>query len=54
MVILNSLAHNSASGVKVYSVVTVLFMAGNQLPLTPFKDCVGKGLNISPSQIASI
>ena len=51
MVILNSSAHIPASGVKVYSVVTELFMAGDQLPSTPFIDCDGKGFNVASSQI---
>ena len=35
-------AHCPAPGLKVYSVVTVLFMAGSQLPVIPLFDVIGK------------
>ena len=38
-------------GVKVYSVVNVLFMAGDQMPLNPLLETVGKGFKTSPTQM---
>ena len=49
---LAELAHCPALGVKVYSVVVVLFKAGVQVPVMPLFDCSGSGLIDSPSQIA--
>ena len=46
-------AHCPAVGVKVYSVVAVLFNAGLQLPLMPLLDVVGKAANAAPEQIAA-
>ncbi len=42
-----------ASGVKVYVVVALLFIAGNQVPKTLLLDKVGKSESASPLQIAS-
>ena len=33
--------------------MVVLFNAGDQLPVIPFSDVVGKGLNAAPEQIAA-
>ena len=41
-VIVAVLAHCPAVGVKVYVVVAVLFIAGDQAPLIPLFDVVGK------------
>ena len=38
---------------NVYIVVVVLFNAGDQLPVIPFSDVVGKGLNAAPEHIAA-
>ena len=43
-------AHNPAVGVNVYKVVTVLFNAGDQVPVIPLIEVVGKGLIIVPAQ----
>ncbi|RQO30959.1 hypothetical protein DBR32_09630 [Taibaiella sp. KBW10] len=48
MVIVTSVAHCPAVGLKVYVVVVVLFKAGDQVPVTPFVEVVGKGLIIAP------
>ena len=40
-----------AAGVNVYVVVAVLFSAGDQLPLMPFVETVGKGDRVWPTQI---
>ena len=47
-------AHRPAVGVKVYVVVVVLSKAGDQDPVYPFSEVVGKALNIAPSQIGAI
>jgi uncharacterized membrane protein len=39
------------AGVNVYVVVAVLFSAGDQLPVMPFVDTVGKGDRVCPTQI---
>ena len=46
-------AHCPGVGIKVYVVVAVLFKAGDQLPLIPFRDVVGNAVNIPPEQIAA-
>ena len=46
-------AHWPAAGVKVYVVVAVLFIAGDQVPFILFKEVVGKAANGSPEQIAA-
>ena len=51
-VIVAVVAHNPVVGVKVYVVVTVLFIAGDQVPVTPFVEVVGK-LKLPPLQIAA-
>ena len=43
-------AHCPAFGVKVYSVVAVLFNGGDQVPLMLLLDCIGKDESVSPSQ----
>ena len=40
-------------GVKVYSVVKVLFIAGDQVPLKPSFETVGKSNKTSPKQMVS-
>ena len=50
MVNLAELAHCLAFGVKVYSVVAVLFKGGDQVPLMLLLDCIGKDARVSPSQ----
>jgi hypothetical protein len=52
IVIVAVVAHCPAVGVNVYVVVVVLFNAGNQVPLIPLLDVVGKALNVAPEQIA--
>ena len=47
-VIVAVVAQNEVSGVKVYVVVAILFGAGDQVPLIPFKEVVGKGFKASP------
>ena len=44
-------AHCPALGVNVYVVVVVLLSVGLQLPVTPFKEFVGKAFNTAPAQI---
>jgi hypothetical protein len=39
-------------GVKVYVVVAVLFISGNQVPVTPFVEVVGK-VKLCPLQIGA-
>ena len=53
MVIVCVVAHSPASGVKVYSVVTVLSKAGAQVPLIPLFETRGKAAKASPSQISA-
>ena len=51
MVMVVVLAHCPTLGVKVYVVVVVLFNAGDQVPVTPLVDVVGKELKVLPLQI---
>ena len=51
IVIVVVVAHCPAVGVKVYSVVAVLFTAGDQVPVMLFADVVGKAANVAPEQI---
>ena len=44
-------AHSPRVGVKVYVVVVVLFNAGDQVPVIPFVDVVGKAVNVAPEHI---
>ena len=44
-------AHCPAVGVKVYVVVVVLFNAGDQVPVIPFVEVVGKAAKVAPEQI---
>jgi hypothetical protein len=46
-------AHCPASGVKVYSVVAVLFNAGLQIPVMPLIDVVGSAAKAPPEQIGA-
>jgi len=46
-------AHGFPVGVNVYVVVELLFIAGVQVPATPFVDVVGK-VNVPPTQIGAI
>jgi hypothetical protein len=43
-------AHSPPSGVKVYSVVTELSIAGDHVPTTPFVEVVGRAGITSPLQ----
>ncbi|MNS59648.1 hypothetical protein D3C72_926100 [compost metagenome] len=52
MVIVVLPAHWFALGVNVYVVVAVLLIAGDQLPVIPLFDCVGKAAKVVPAQIA--
>ena len=44
-------AHCPTSGVNVYVVVTKLSIAGDQVPVIPFNDTVGKGAEVPPKHI---
>ena len=44
-------AHCPAVGVNVYTVVAVLFKAGDQVPVIPLLEVVGKAFNAVPEQI---
>ena len=46
-----AVAHCPAVGVKVYFVVVVLFGAGDQVPVIPLLEVVGRFAKASPSQI---
>ena len=46
-------AHCPTAGVNVYVVVAVLFNAGDQVPVIPFNDVVGKADNVPPEQIGA-
>ena len=46
-------AHCPTAGVKVYKVVAVLSKAGDQVPLNPLLELVGKGERKSPEQIGA-
>jgi hypothetical protein len=52
MVIVAVLAHNPVVGVNVYSVVAVLFTAGDQVPVITFVEVVGNAAKVAPEQIA--
>jgi hypothetical protein len=53
MVIVAVVAHCPAVGVKVYSVVAVLFNAGDQVPVISFVEVVGKADKVAPEQMAA-
>ena len=46
-------AHNPAVGVNVYVVVTILFKVGDQVPVIPLSEVVGKADKVAPEQIGS-
>jgi len=50
IVIVVLVAHNPAVGVNVYVVVVVLLIAGDQVPVIPFVEAVGKAGITSPEQ----
>jgi hypothetical protein len=50
MVIVVETAHCPASGVNVYVVVTVLSIAGVQVPVIPLSEVIGKGAMAAPEQ----
>ena len=52
IVIVVGVAQRPAVGVNVYDVVAVLFIAGDQVPVIPLLEVVGKALNVPPEQIA--
>ena len=47
-------AHCPLVGVNVYVVVALLFNAGVHVPVIPFNEVVGNGLNSCPEQIGAI
>ena len=51
IVIVEVVAHCPAAGVNVYVVVAILLIAGDQVPVTPLVDVVGKVANTTPLQI---
>jgi hypothetical protein len=53
MVSIAVVAHWPLDGVNVYVVVAVLFNAGDQVPVMPFCEVVGKGDSVSPEQIGA-
>ena len=53
MVIVAVFAHNPLVGVNVYNVVTVLFIAGDHVPVIPLLDVVGKAANVAPELTAA-
>ena len=53
MVMVAVVAHNPAVGVKVYKVVVVLFNAGDQVPVMPLVEVVGKAAKVPPAQIGA-
>ena len=53
IVIVAVFEHCPAVGVNVYVVVVVLFNAGNQVPVMPLLDVVGKADNVAPEQIGA-
>jgi hypothetical protein len=53
MVSVAVVAHCPAVGVKVYLVVVVLSKAGDQVPVYPLRDVVGKVVNVPPSHIGA-
>ena len=46
-------AHCPAAGVNVYVVVAVLFSAGDQVPVIPLVDVVGKAASVAPEHIGA-
>ena len=46
-------AHNPEVGVKVYVVVAVLSIAGDQVPVIPLVEVVGNADKLAPEQIAA-
>ncbi len=53
MVIVVAVAHKPVSGVKVYVVVLLLEIRGDQVPVIPLLEVVGKALSVAPSQTGS-
>ena len=54
VILVVAVAHCPIVGVKVYVVVAVLFIAGDQVPVTPLLDVVGKFAKVFPEQIGGI
>ena len=52
IIVIEDVAQFPSKGVNVYVVVALLFIAGDQVPVIPFKDVVGKVFKVSPEQIA--
>jgi hypothetical protein len=53
MVIVAVVAHRPSVGVKVYTVVAVLFIAGDQVPVILLLEVVGKADKLAPEQMAA-
>jgi hypothetical protein len=53
MVIVAVVAQRPSVGVKVYSVVAVLFIAGDQVPVILLLEVVGKADKLAPEQMAA-
>jgi hypothetical protein len=47
------IAHSPVAGVKVYSVVVALFIAGDQVPVIALVDVVGNAGIVEPEQTAA-
>ena len=54
MVSFTGVPHCPKLGVKLYSVVSVLFKAGDHVPEIPFTDVVERGSSMAPAHIGSI
>ena len=53
IIIVAVVAHNPPVGVNVYVVVVVLLIAGDQVPVIPLFEVVGKAESGAPEQIAA-
>lgn len=54
IVMVIGVAQRAALGVNVYVLVMVLLMAGDQVPVIPFKEVVGQGVKGLPAQIGPL
>ena len=48
-----TVAHWPLVGVYIYVVIEVLFNAGDHVPVMPFKEVVGKAVNVPPLQMGA-